>query len=131
MSNGEGTRGKIPVIDDEVVITDLVARTLSTEGFSALVASSGSEGLAAAESERPDLIFVDIGMPDMSGYDVTASFKSHSEWATVPVIYITGRTAAEDGGRSSAGRGLSALRKPFSTKQLRDLVGLTLETIAT
>ena len=119
----------ILVIDDDETITDLVKTVLSSDGHDVVCANSGAEGLQQASDLHPDLIFVDITMPDLTGYEVTEHLKAKPDLANTPIIYLTGRSASEDGGRSFATGGLAYIRKPFVPKQLRDLVALTLQSI--
>jgi CheY-like chemotaxis protein len=119
----------ILVIDDDPVITDLMASILRPEGYEVHTANCGKQGMALAAQLKPNIVFVDITMPDLDGYAVTERLKNDPATAKLPIIYVSGRTAAEDNGRSFASGGLAFFRKPFSAKQLRDLVALTLMSI--
>lgn len=120
----------ILIIDDDQAVTGVVKAVLEKDGYSVLEAHSGTEGLAKAEELRPDLIIMDISMPDMDGYAATEKIKENPAIRDIPVIFLSGRSAIEDGGRSFAKGGLTYMRKPFTNKQIRDLVALTLQAIA-
>lgn len=120
----------ILIIDDDQAVTGVVKAVLEKDGYSVLEAHSGTEGLAKAEELRPDLIIMDISMPDMDGYAATEKIKENPSLRDIPVIFLSGRSAIEDGGRSFAKGGLTYMRKPFTNKQIRDLVVLTLQAIA-
>lgn len=120
----------ILVIDDDPMITRLVATVLGSDGHSIHSANGGAAGLALAREIRPDLIFVDIAMPDMTGYEVTRKLKEDKKLRDTPVIYLTGRPPSEDGGRAFSTGGLAFIRKPFSPRQLKDLVRVTLLSVA-
>jgi CheY-like chemotaxis protein len=68
-------------------------------------------------------------MPDMTGYDVTRQLKDQPQFQNTPIIYLTGKPPSEDGGRSFSTGGLAFIRKPFSPKQLKELVSVTLMSI--
>lgn len=120
----------ILIIDDDQAVTGVVKAVLEKDGYSVLEAHSGAEGLATAEELHPDLIIMDISMPDMDGYAATEKIKENPAIRDIPVIFLSGRSAIEDGGRSFAKGGLTYMRKPFTNKQIRDLVVLTLQAIA-
>ena len=122
--------GTILVIDDDTAITDLIKTVLEKDGFTVLEAHSGMEGIEIAAKKKPDLIIMDITMPDMDGYAATEKLKSDDKLKNIPVIFLSGRSPSEDGGRSFAKGGLTFMRKPFSNQQIRDLVILTLQAIA-
>ena len=124
------TTGKILVIDDDTAITDLIKTVLEKDGFTVLEANSGTEGIDMAAKEKPDLIIMDITMPDMDGYAATEKLKGDDDLKDIPVIFSSGRSPSEDGGRSFAKGGLTFMRKPFTNQQIRDLVILTLQALA-
>lgn len=106
---------KILVVDDELKIARLVRDYLVEAGFEVVVASSGSTALSSFAADRPDLVILDIGLPDADGYDVTRSIRSRS---TVPIIMLTARTEETD---RIVGLELGAddyVIKPFSPREL-------------
>ncbi len=84
------------VIDDEQTARYLLRRYLSAAGCRVIEASGGAEGLARAESDRPDVIFLDLRMPEMLGTEVLARLKRNPATAPIPVIISTSQTIAED-----------------------------------
>ena len=119
----------ILVVDDEDSVSGLIKSLLTKNGYSVVTASNGEEGLMQAKKTKPDLILMDITMPDMDGYEATARIKENPELHDVPVIFLTGKSAREDGGRAFASGGLTFVRKPFSNRQLLDLVVLTMQAV--
>ncbi len=119
----------ILVIDDDEAITGVVSTVLSADGHRVLTASDGTTGLELAEKEPPDLILMDIGLPEMDGYEVTRKLKEHISLQSVPVIFLTGQNASEDGGRAFGVGGAAYVQKPFSNQQLKDLVTLALQSV--
>ena len=84
------------VIDDEQTARYLLRRYLSAVGCRVIEATGGAEGLARAESERPDVIFLDLRMPEMLGTEVLARLKRNPATAAIPVIISTSQTIADD-----------------------------------
>jgi CheY-like chemotaxis protein len=124
-----GGNGKVMVIDDDSAITGLIEAVLNRDGYQVFIANSGGEGIAMAREVKPNLILMDITMPDMDGYEATKQLKADPTLMSIPVIFLTGKSASEDGGRAFATGGLTYMRKPFSNQQLRDLVMLAMQSI--
>ena len=121
--------GTILVIDDEEAVTGVIQAVLSKEGYQVHLAHNGAEGLKLAGQVKPDLIIMDITMPGMDGYEATKQLKHDPSLAEIPIIFLTGKSAGEDGGKAFAAGGVSFVRKPFSSQQLRDLVALAMESL--
>ena len=79
---------KILIIDDEVQIRKLLRVTLEAHGFSTIEASSGKDGVLQVSMMRPDLIILDLGLPDMEGTEALRQIRS---WSTTPIIVLTVR----------------------------------------
>jgi two-component system alkaline phosphatase synthesis response regulator PhoP len=106
---------KVLVVDDELKITRLLRDYLQQAGFTVVTATDGPGALAAARSEQPDMIVLDLGLPGMDGLDVTRTLRSSSD---VPIIIVTARSEESD---RIVGLELGAddyLVKPFSPKEL-------------
>lgn len=87
---------KLLVIDDEVGFVDVVSERLCAKGFDILSAFDGKEGIEKARSERPDLIILDVIMPNMDGYDVCKSLKTDENFRNIPIIMLTVRFEKND-----------------------------------
>ncbi|MCC6545619.1 response regulator [Candidatus Sumerlaeota bacterium] len=86
----EATAAKrILVIDDEQDVIEIVRALLSTKGHEVITAAGGEEGLALAESERPDLIITDLMMPRVSGLEVIKQLKKNARLRTTPIVVIS------------------------------------------
>jgi DNA-binding response OmpR family regulator len=81
--------GKVLIIDDDRAIATGLAVRLKAAGYVSVHASDGESGLAAAESDRPDVILLDIRMPDMDGFEVNRRLKGVAELADIPVIFLS------------------------------------------
>lgn len=119
----------ILVVDDDPVMTKLLERILTTDGHTVALASNGDEAVRKADEVSPDLILMDIAMPDMDGYEATSRIKNLPALQETPVIFLTGIHPDEDGGRSFAVGGAVFLCKPFKGHQIRDIVNLALRTV--
>lgn len=105
----------ILVIDDEPQMRRLLQLTLETNGFSVHSVANGNDGVIKAASDRPELIILDLGLPDMDGSEVLNKVR---EWSTVPVLVLSVRSAEEDiVGCLDAGAD-DYLVKPFRTGEL-------------
>ncbi|MFZ4620819.1 MAG: response regulator, partial [Bacteroidota bacterium] len=86
---GSQNSAKILVIDDDRSVTDLVQIILEAEGCTVIKAHNGKDGLALAAQEKPDLIILDLVMPEMSGFNVAYQLKHSSATFTIPVMIMT------------------------------------------
>jgi len=117
MTESETTaRPHVLVIDDEPNIRDLVQAALRFHGFEVSTTGSGGEGLALARSERPDLILLDVLLPDISGFDVCRRLRDEDD--DVPVIYLTARDTPSDTVTGLSLGGDDYVTKPFSVEAL-------------
>jgi len=87
---------KILIIDDDVDTLRLVGLMLQRQGYQIVAASNGAQGLAKAFEERPDLILLDVMMPDMDGFEVTRRLRKNPATATVPILMFTAKTQLDD-----------------------------------
>jgi two-component system OmpR family response regulator len=104
------------VVDDEASIADLVATALRYEGFDTLTAGDGHAALAAVESFRPDLVVLDIMLPDLDGFEVHRRLADRG--VHVPVLFLTARDATEDKVRGLTIGADDYVTKPFSLEEL-------------
>ena len=103
----------ILVVDDQPINVQLLKRKLEREGIRVTTASSGAEALESIRSERPDLILLDVMMPDMDGLEVCTRLQSEEQTRGIPVIFITART-----GKESRIEGLSVGAVDYITKPI-------------
>jgi two-component system KDP operon response regulator KdpE len=103
------------VADDEPRITKLVAVTLGDEGFRVVTASGGEDALRKAESVRPDIVLLDIVMPDLDGIEVMRQLR---EWRAVPVILLTAKGSTSDKARGLDLGADDYIAKPFHPDEL-------------
>ncbi|MBO9151781.1 ATP-binding protein [Chitinophaga sp. GCM10012297] len=87
---------KVLIIDDDVVGSHYYGKMLNNMGCEVEVAHTGAEGLQMAEKRRPDIIFLDMKLPDIDGKDLLQVLKSHHTLSSVPVVFVTGSNLPEE-----------------------------------
>ena len=116
-ANAPGPVGvRVLVVDDEAAIADLVATALRYEGFETATAGDGRAALEAVESFRPDLVVLDVMLPDLDGFEVQRRLGDRG--VRVPVLFLTARDATEDKVRGLTLGGDDYVTKPFSLEEL-------------
>jgi len=119
---------RILVIDDEIHVIQLAQLGLGTEGFVILAAMTGTEGLEKALSERPDLILLDINLPDLSGLEVCRKLKSNDMTRDIPVLILSAMGQQHDVEKGLKAGAADYVTKPFKVKELRDQIRQILES---
>ena len=113
--SAEPARAEVLVIDDEVQIRRLLRVTLEAAGYAVRDAESGQLGLNEVAYRRPDLVILDLGLPDLPGVEV---LKRLREWSQVPVLILSVRGAEADKIAALDGGADDYLTKPFATGEL-------------
>jgi two-component system OmpR family response regulator len=116
MVQAQPTKTRILVVDDEPNITDLVGTALRYEGFDVEVAADGRSALAKGQSFRPELMVLDVMLPDLDGFDVVRRLRS--ERVPVSVVFLTARDGTEDKVNGLTLGGDDYVTKPFSIEEL-------------
>ncbi len=117
-SNSPASKTTIMVIDDHPDILDIVKTILERSGYVVQVADSGMEAFSLLEEKKPDLIILDIMMPQMDGLKVLQQLKGNADYSSIPVILLTVKVQHED---VLKGYKLGAdyyITKPFNSSQL-------------
>ena len=109
-------QGRILVVDDEPSIVDSVATSLRYEGFEVEEATTGRAALAAAQERTPDLIVLDVMLPDLDGLEVTRRLRA--DGLRVPVLFLTARDALDDKLNGLTVGGDDYETKPFSLAEV-------------
>jgi two-component system OmpR family response regulator len=107
---------RVLVVDDEPAIADLVSTTLRYEGFETATAGDGRAALESVEAFRPDLMVLDVMLPDLDGFEVQR--KLIDRGLRVPVLFLTARDATEDKVRGLRVGADDYVTKPFSLEEL-------------
>ncbi|MFD0733772.1 response regulator transcription factor [Planotetraspora mira] len=107
---------RLLVVEDEPNILELLAASLRFAGFDVNTASNGGEAVAAAQRHRPDLIVLDVMLPDMDGFDIVRRLRGGG--THTPVVFLTARDATEDKVRGLTLGGDDYVTKPFSLEEV-------------
>jgi two-component system OmpR family response regulator len=115
MSENSGSH-RVLVVDDEPNIVDVLSMALRFQGFAVDSAATGAEAIAKVGEFRPELILLDVMLPDMEGFDVAE--RLGAQHARVPIIFLTARDATDDKIRGLSIGGDDYVTKPFSLEEL-------------
>jgi len=113
---------KILVVDDERNIRNILDFSLGAEGYQVIAASDGNEALTLAQSEHPDLIILDVMMPQSDGFEVCRQLKKLTNTASIPVIMLTAKNSKDDRQRGQEVNADAYITKPFSPIRLIEAV---------
>ncbi len=114
-------------VDDDPLMGRLVGDLLKQEGFQVTVARSGKDGLAIAQLRPPDLILLDIMMPEMDGFAVCQTIRRDPELHTVPVVLLTAMESPKLNEQAFAVGADVCMTKPFPPDRLLNVVNLALQ----
>lgn len=119
---------KVLVVDDNPMWLEVAKVHLAEEHVDVICANGGEEGLEAARRERPDLILLDIGMADISGFDTCRALKDNPETCTIPVIFLTVSTGLQYKVKGMDLGAVDYITKPFDAFEFRARVRAALRT---
>jgi DNA-binding response OmpR family regulator len=115
-------RPKVLVIDDEPAIRLLCRVNLEAEGMDVLEAADGLAGLELARAESPDVIVLDVMMPELDGWQVAEELVDDERTRSAPIVFLTGRAELRDRARGLGLGGVEYVTKPFDPSELAVLV---------
>jgi len=107
------------VVDDSVENVTLLSRILKMSGYSVAVADNGAQAVELAKSEPPDLILLDINMPEMDGFETSARLQSDEQTRDIPIIFISALDKIEDKTRAFRAGGMDYILKPFEYEEVQ------------
>jgi DNA-binding response OmpR family regulator len=116
------SRGKVLVVDDEEYIQHILNFSLGAEGFEVVTGADGEEAIRLARSEKPDIIVLDIMMPNMDGYEACRQIKAHPDTCSIPVILLTAKGREVDRKLGAEAGADDYVVKPFSPGRLIERV---------
>jgi two-component system, OmpR family, response regulator len=116
MCRADGNPINVLVVDDEAVLAEMVSMALRYEGWTISTAGDGSSAIATARAQRPDVVVLDVMLPDMSGLDVL--HKLREENPQLPVLLLTAKDAVEDRIAGLTAGGDDYVTKPFSIEEV-------------
>ena len=117
----------ILVVDDTPANLQLLASMLKGHGYRVRPVNSGEQALRAVEIQAPDLVLLDITMPDMDGYEVCRRLKDNAQWRDIPVLFISALNSTEDKIRAFQAGGVDYVSKPFQFEEVEARVRTHLE----
>jgi CheY-like chemotaxis protein len=118
---------KILIVDDDQSIVDVLSHRLSTQGFEPLVAHSGADGLQRAREDHPDLILLDLRLPDIDGLAICHELVDSADTWDIPVIIVTGRDDPDIVRQCRAAGCRFFVHKPYDPNALLILIRQALE----
>ena len=113
---------RILLVDDEPSIVKMVGKRLEVEGFEVVVAMDGQEGLSRAQTERPDLIVLDLMLPKLNGYEVCTMLKQDARFQRIPIILFTAKAQEKDEKLGMECGANAYVRKPFRAQELLEKI---------
>ena len=116
MARADGKPITVLVVDDETVLAEMVSMALRYEGWTTATAGDGASAIAAAKAERPDVVVLDVMLPDMSGLDVL--HKLREQQPGLPLLLLTAKDSVEDRIAGLTAGGDDYVTKPFSLEEL-------------
>ncbi len=118
---------KVLIVDDEVAFTELVKMNLEATGkYEVRTENKGSLALLAAKQFRPDLILLDIIMPDKGGGEVSGQLEGNEDTKNIPIVYLTAIVTKEEAAaRDDIISGHQVIPKPVSTEELVKVIEMT------
>jgi len=119
--------GKILVVDDEPEIVNMIVMRLTAAGHQCIEATDGIEAAKQAKKHNPDVILMDIGMPNGDGHAAAWKLGHRIDTMMVPIIYLTARTTAADRDKALKNRAFDYITKPYTSERLLDAVERALE----
>lgn len=123
MGNSDVT---ILIVDDQEVVRELICAVLEDD-FQTMTVSSGAECLALVDDTSPDLILLDVSMPDMDGYELCRKLREHATMATIPIIFVSASITNDDRIKGFEAGGDDYVHKPIDEELLLDRINLHLK----
>lgn len=116
------SKGRILIVEDNMDNYELVRLVLERAGYDVFLAVNGRDGVDAARAQRPDLILMDLGLPEMDGWNATSKLKSDMETRSIPLYALTAHTLPEERKRALSAGCDGYVAKPIQMKGFLDMV---------
>jgi CheY-like chemotaxis protein len=117
---------RVLVIDDETVVGTILRYAFQVDGHETVVAGDGTSGIQMAHSEHPDIIVLDLMMPDITGYDVLEILRDDEETKDLPIVVLTAVTMQRERDRCRSKGADAVMIKPFDPRDVARAVGALL-----
>src|SRR5262249_42845501 len=109
---------RILIVDDTPANIQVLSATLKDQGYQISVATNGRQALEAVKRVRPDLILLDVMMPEMDGFETCRQLKAVEQWREIPVIFLTAKTEISDIVQGFELAAVDYVPKPFNAPDL-------------
>jgi CheY-like chemotaxis protein len=119
---------KVLIVDDDADVRMGLALRLRAVGYRVCIAGGGSQAVAVAQAERPDLIVLDLGLPDGDGYEVMSRLRQYGALEDTPIVVLSGREAAFNRQRVIQDGAHAFLQKPVENHRLIETIERALRT---
>jgi CheY-like chemotaxis protein len=123
------TEGRVLIVDDETAIRLICRLNLSSAGFDTLEASDGVSAIALARAERPDLILLDIMLPELDGWSVAEELAANDDTREIPILFLSARSESGEQRRGHATGAVGYITKPFDPLEMTNIVRDVLERV--
>ena len=123
--NPENAEARVLVVDDEPNIVDIVSMALRYNDYDVVTANSGREALEAVAASKPDMIVLDVMMPELDGFEVAK--RLGEQRSNIPILFLTARDTTDDKVRGLTIGGDDYMTKPFSVEELLARIGTILK----
>lgn len=120
---------KVLIVDDDSGIRKLLSRFLEREGFNPVEAENGLDGVELAKKEHPDIIIMDVMMPQMDGLTAARLIKFYKPLSQVPIIFLTAKDEEKEIELAEAARAEAYITKPFDVRQVIEVVKSLFEKV--
>ncbi len=122
---------KILIVDDEKDMLEVLETKLTADGYEVSLAATGREALDLIFAQRPDLVLMDIVLPDIEGSEIVKRLQQSQDVRRIPILFLSGIVSRENGKHVSqvtvGNWGYRALSKPFTYRELRDQISESLK----
>ena len=116
--SGASDRPLVAVVDDDREVREYLASVLERAGYAVALAANGLRLVSALQVDRPDLILLDVNMSWIDGFELCRALKKNPEWAQIPVVFVSGRSAPSDVEAGMACGAVDFFPKPIDGRAL-------------
>jgi len=113
---------KVLVVDDSSVLLQNLTEIVSNAGYQVSTANSGEKAIEVAQQQSPDLIFLDIVMPDMDGYEACRELQNNEDTKDIPIVFVTSKNQKADKAWALMQGGKGYITKPYTSEQILDQI---------
>lgn len=117
---------KVLVVDDDADLAKMLKVRILAEGYEFMGATEGREMLEVLKTKKPDVILLDIMLPNMDGYSILREMRKHEEYADIPVIILSAKEKKKMGDLFALEKVAFFIEKPFDTKDLLEKIRISM-----